>query len=102
MMTALEMKMLADQNGRKEHEEKAYAYFDNRIKEAAMEGRNSIFFGFNGGYIDEDTGKWVGSEITHITREDGKERYKALGYKFRHVGVIGGVMQASDQENICW
>lgn len=101
-MTATEMRAIANANGRAEHERKAYAYFDKKIKEAAMEGRNSIFFGFDGGYIDEDTNRWVSRSVTGITRADGKEHYRALGYKFRHVGVIGGVMQASDQEDIVW
>ena len=101
-MNAEEMRKLAEQNGRAEHEKKAYAYFDKQIKEAAENGYRKTFFSFNGGYVDEDTGKWVGRDVTHITREEGKEHYIKLGYGFKHVGVIGGVMQASDQEDICW
>ena len=101
-MTAAQMRIIANMNGRTDHEHKAYEYFDKKIKSDAMQGRTSIFFGFDGGYIDEDTGKWVSRDVTGITREDGKEHYKALGYKFRHVGIVGGVMQASDQEDICW
>lgn len=101
-MTAAEMRSIANANGRAEHERKAYAYFDEKIRKAAEEGRNSIFFGFDGGYIDEDTNEWISRSVTGITREDGKEHYKALGFKFRHVGVVGGVMQDSDQEYIIW
>ena len=101
-MTAAEMRNIANTNGRAEHERKAYAYFNKEIRKAAEEGKNSIFFGFNGSYIDEDTGKYVDPYTTGITREDGKEHYKALGFKFRHVGVVGGVMQDSDQEYIIW
>lgn len=101
-MTASEMRAITNQAGRAEHERKAYACFDKKIREAAMDGRNRIFFGFDGGYIDEDTGKWVSRDVTGITREDGKEHYKKLGFRFEHVGVIGGVMQARDQENIVW
>ena len=101
-MKAEEMRKLAEQNGRAEHEKKAYAYFDKKIKEAASEGRRKTFFSFDGGYIDDETGKFVSRDITHITREDAKEHYRKLGYGFRHVGVIGGVMQAADEEDITW
>lgn len=101
-MTAIEMRAITNTSGRAEHERKAYAYFDKKIEEAARKGQNSIFFGFNGGYVDEDTGKWISGGTSGITREDAKEHYRALGYRFRHVGVIGGVMQASDQEDIVW
>lgn len=101
-MLADEMRAIVANNGRAEHERKAYAYFDKQIKKAAQQGKNKIFFGFDGGYIDEDTGEWVGRDVTHITREDGKEHYMKEGFTFRHVGIIGGVMQARDQEDICW
>lgn len=100
-MNAAEMRVIAEQNGRAEHERKAYAYFDKQIEKAAKSGQTQIFFGFDGGYMDEE-GKWVSRSETHITREDGKRHYRTLGYRFEHVGMIGGVMQASDQENICW
>lgn len=101
-MTAEDMRKIAEQNGRAEHERKAYEYFDEQIKKAAMEGRRKMFFSFDGGYIDKDTNQWISGRDTHITREDGKEHYSKLGYRFEHVGVIGGVMQARDQENIVW
>lgn len=100
-MTATEMRTITNASGRAEHEAKAYAYFDQKIMEAAVEGKNRIFFGFDGSYQDEN-GKWVDRNTTHITRADAKEHYKQLGYKFEHVGVIGGVMQAADQEYIKW
>lgn len=101
-MTAREMREIANRAGRTKHEIKAYAYFDKKIREAARDGRNRIFFGFNGGYIDNETGKWVSSDESKLTREDGKEHYRRLGFKFEHVGVIGGVMQDRDQEDIVW
>ena len=101
-MDAKEMRELANNAGRLEHERKAYAYFTEKIKKAAMEGRTRIFFSFTGGYEDPETGKWVSREESHLTREDAKSYYKSVGYKFEHVGVIGGVMQASDQEYIVW
>lgn len=101
-MNAAEMRKIAEATERVKHEEKAYEYFDKKIKEAAERGMRRIFFSFNGGYVDPDTNKWIGSNVTHITREDGKEHYRKLGFKFEHVGVIGGVMQARDQENIVW
>lgn len=101
-MTAREMREITNQAGRFKHERKAYAYFDKKIREAAMDGRNRIFFGFTGGYKDDETGKWVSSEESKLTREDGKEHYKKLGFRFEHVGVIGGVMQDRDQEDIVW
>lgn len=100
-MTAREMRAISIASGRAEHEAKAYAYFDKKIKAAAKEGKCRIFFGFDGGYLD-DNGKWVSRDVTHITREDAKVHYKQLGYRFEHVGVIGGVMQAADEEYICW
>ena len=100
-MTAAEMRAITNASGRSEHETKAYAYFDQKIMEAAKKGQNAIFFGFDGGYYD-DNNHWISREITHITREDAKEHYKKLGYTFHHVGVLGGVMQAADQEYIKW
>lgn len=99
-MTAEDMRAIANANGRAEHEAKAYAYFDQKIAEAAKEGKCKIFFGFDGSYPEK--GKWVLRSETHITREDAKRHYRQLGYTFEHVGVIGGVMQAADQEYICW
>ena len=101
-MDANEMRMIAEKAGRVEYEKKAYEYFDKKIKEAAERGMRRIFFSFNGGYVDPDTNKWVGGNITHITREDGKEHYRKLGFTFEYVGQIGGVWQARDQENIVW
>lgn len=101
-MNANEMREIANKAGRLEHERKAYEYFDKKIKDAAEGGRNRTFFGFDGGYIDQETNRWVGRDITHLTREDGKEHYKKLGFRFEHVGYYGGVLQASDQEYIVW
>ena len=101
-MNAQEMRSIAEQSGRKEHERKAYEYFDRKIKDAATEGKTRIFFGFDGGYIDSTTNKWISGRDTGITREDGKRHYIALGFDFEYVGMIGGVWQDRDQEYIVW
>lgn len=101
-MNANEMRAIAEKAGRAEYEQKAYEYFDKKIREAAEKGLTRIYFSFDGGYKDPDTGKWVGGNVTHITREDGKDHYRRLGFKFEYVGQVGGVWQARDQEDIVW
>ena len=98
-MNAKEMRRIADQNGRQKHFEKAVAYFDERIRKAAEEGRTHTVWDF-GSYYDKEAKRVLYRSETHITEEDGKAYYKNLGYTFRPTGVIGGVMQRT--EEICW
>lgn len=99
-MTAEDMRAIANANGRAEHEAKAYAYFDQKIMKAAKDGKRRLYFGSCGGY--QDGNRYVTKATTHITKEEAIEHYRQLGYTFKHVGVIGGVMQDADEIYICW
>ena len=100
-INARNMKELARENGKAEIEKKIYSNFDEKIEQAAKQGKTRIFFDC-GGYEDPSTGYWVTASNSAIPREEMKEHYSKLGFVFRHVGMVGGVMQAPSEEDICW
>lgn len=85
-MNAKEMATIAD--SKSQEITKIYDRIDKRIKQAAGEGKHYTYFDF------------AGSKF--LTYGQAQEHYRKLGFSFQHVGVVNGVMQASDCQNICW